>query len=73
MNLKGMTANEFNERFPIGTPVDYTPILGGTERKRTRIRSGAWPLGHGDVVVLVEGVIGGVTIEALHLVEESAQ
>jgi hypothetical protein len=66
-----MTAQEFTQQFPIGTPVDYTPIIGGTERKRTRIRSGAWPLGHGDVVVMVEGVIGGVTIEALSVVDEA--
>jgi hypothetical protein len=68
--MKGLSANEFNRRFPVGTPVDYTPIIGGQERHPTRTRSAAWTLGHGGVVVMVEGFIGGVAIEALHVVEE---
>lgn len=71
--MNGLSANEFNRRFPIGTVVDYTPIIGGRERRRTRTRSTAWALGHGAVVVMVEGFIGGVAIEALHIVEEPQQ
>lgn len=60
-----MTADEFNKRYPIGTPVIYTPIIGGTETAATRTRSEAWSLGSGHTVVKVDGYIGGVAIEAL--------
>jgi hypothetical protein len=71
--MNSLSAYEFNQRFPVGTVVDYTPIIGGQERHRTRTRSSAWALGHGGVVVMVEGFIGGVAIEALALPECSGE
>lgn len=59
-----MTAQEFNEIYPVGTAVTYFPIMG-EEGRETKTRSEAWELGHGAVVVLVEGQTGGVSIDHL--------
>lgn len=61
-----MTAEEFNALYPIGTPVRYWPVLGVpgvNESVETKTRSEAWALGHGDVVVKIEGRTGGCYIE----------
>lgn len=69
--MKGMSAGEFNRRFPVGTPVIYRPIIGGQEQHRTRTRSLAWTLGHGATVVAVDGFIGGMAIEAIEVVDDA--
>lgn len=53
------------EDFPkIGTDVLYFPVLpdptGDFPPKRTKTRSEPWQLGHGEWVVAVEGIAGGV-------------
>ena len=63
-----MTAKEFTERHPVGERVRYYPIAGEGSSSVTRIRSAAWTLGHGAVVVKVEGVAGGVSIDHLEVV-----
>ncbi len=60
-----MTAAEFNARYAIGAAVTYTPVLGGPEQIPTRTRSDAWTLGSGHAVVLVDGSIGGVAVQAI--------
>lgn len=67
--MKGLSAEEFNRRFPVGTAVIYRPIIGGSEQHRTRTRSTAWTLGNGAAVVAVEGFIGGMALEAIEVVE----
>jgi len=63
-----MTADLWNEQHPnVGVEVIYTPLLGGVERIRTKTRSPAWVLGHGEAVVLVEGKAGGVPLWALEV------
>lgn len=58
-----MTANEWNELYPVGTRVRYYSIMGETTPKLdTRTRSEAWELGHGAPIVKVEGVTGGVSL-----------
>lgn len=68
------TADEWNDKVPLGTLVDYWPDadqIGETRfRLRRRTRSVAWRLGHGAPVVKLEGVPGGVSIEHLRLVPE---
>lgn len=64
-----MNAAQFNARYAVGTPVTYRPILGGSEVHATRTRSEAWTLGSGHAVVMVEGFIGGVSIEAIEVIK----
>jgi hypothetical protein len=59
-------AAKVSGRFPVGTAVLYQRILSDPASKvATRIRSAAWPLGHGEIVIKVEGVAGGVLASAL--------
>ena len=56
-------AEAFTAAFPVGRDVHYFPIAGEPEFRRTRIRSIAWPLGDGSIVVKVEGIAGGVHVD----------
>lgn len=62
------SASEWNERYPVGTPVKYFPVLPGTDFMETKTRSEAWELGHGESVVKVEGVTGCVIISHCELI-----
>jgi hypothetical protein len=64
---------QFAARAPIGTPCIYYPLkpFDRGDGVNTRIRSEPWVLGHGAVVVAIEGRAGGVSIE--HLVFEEDQ
>ena len=73
MNL---TAEQFNERYPVGTPViaypDVRPEYAAergfeVERLETCTRSVAWNLGHGEPVVMVDGYAGGISLEHIDL------
>jgi len=63
-----MTAEAFTAKYPVGTACRYYPIAGDSTHDKTHIRSEAWRLGHGAVVVKIEGRRGGVDIN--HLVME---
>lgn len=56
------TAAEWNERYPVGTPVRFFPVLPGTDFEESKTRSEAWELGHGEPVVKIEGRAGGVCL-----------
>ncbi|MFJ6616653.1 hypothetical protein ACIQOW_03590 [Kitasatospora sp. NPDC091335] len=68
-----LTAEAWNARYPIGTPVtaypdirpEYATQIGATDypRLETRTRSVAWNLGHGTPVVAVDGYAGGISLE----------
>lgn len=70
-----MKAEEFNAAYPVGTKVTYYPLRGENDELvkndpdhpplSTKTRTEAWTLGHGAVVVSVEGKSGGVSIEHL--------
>jgi hypothetical protein len=60
-----MTAEQWNEKYPVGTKVFYHPIIDEPEGRETKTRSEAWTLGHGAAVVKIEGLAGGVLLEAL--------
>lgn len=64
-----MTAQQFNQQYPIGTAFKFFPIMGLPAFEETTTRSEAWALGHGAAVVKVEGRAGGVSIEHLELIE----
>jgi hypothetical protein len=55
-------ADEWNERYPIGTPVIAYPATRDDQPLYTHTRSEAWTLGHGAAVVSVEGYTGGIAL-----------
>lgn len=57
-----ITPAEFTASFPIGTPVLYRPIADDPHAEHATIRSEAWALGHGAVVVKITGRAGGVLV-----------
>jgi hypothetical protein len=61
------TVAEANALFPIGTPVWFRPVLGEPHEELTEIRSEAWALGDGSVVIKVIGIAGGVSTDVGHL------
>ena len=63
-----MTADEFNELYPVGTAVRYHSIIDSREYIDSKTRTTAWTLGHGAAVVSVNGFSGGVGLEALDIV-----
>lgn len=62
---KTMNAEQFNKENSIGDKVKYQSIIGVTRAIDTVIRSEAWDLPHGDTIVKVAGVSGGVCITHL--------
>ncbi|MER6103644.1 hypothetical protein ABT115_15300 [Streptomyces sp. NPDC001832] len=57
-----MTADEWNARYPVGTPVLAYPDTREDEPLDTVTRTPAWTLGHGAAVVSVEGAGGGICL-----------
>jgi hypothetical protein len=62
-----MDAETFSKIAPVGTPVRYYPIRGQQDYFNSRIRSEAWRLDDGHVVVLIERKTGGVAINHLEI------
>ena len=65
-----MTAEEFNQKYGVGQRVIYHPVVGGIDAIETQTRTEAWTLSHGEPVVLVDGVTGGVALSALTVDED---
>jgi hypothetical protein len=65
----GMTAEEFNARYPVGTPVRYFPVFGEPFNEMTRTRTPAWVLGNGSPVVSLCGRAGGVALRNLDVIQ----
>lgn len=57
-----MTADEWNARYPVGTPVTAFPVTRDDEGLTTVTRTPAWTLGHGAAVVSVDGYAGGICL-----------
>lgn len=69
---KGPTADQWNAEHPQGTRVRYRSHPGA-EPRDTETISAAWMLGHGEAVVLLEGVSGGVALWALEVLPAAAE
>lgn len=54
------STNELAEHFPVGTPVLAWTGTRDDAPRWTKTRSEPWQLGHGDWVVAVEGIAGGI-------------
>lgn len=63
-----MNAEQFNKKYPVGTMVRYYPIKGDPQCVETQTRTPAWTLGHGEAVVSVIGIAGGVSLEHVEIV-----
>ena len=62
-----MTANEFNEWYPVGTAVILTDDFGAEHHTNTR--SIAWNLGCGESVVKVLGRASGYALDRIRVLE----
>lgn len=62
------TAEQWNAAHPVGTKVLYRSHSNASPLE-TSTRSAAWALGHGEAVVMVEGVSGCVALWALEVCE----
>ncbi|MFI6443794.1 hypothetical protein [Kitasatospora sp. NPDC050543] len=77
MTQPDLTAEQWNDRYPPGTPViaypGVRPEFGLAEypRLETRTRSRAWNLGHGEPVVAVDGHAGGIALTHVDVVEQA--
>lgn len=71
MKRGNMSAEQFNAQVPVGTRVKYHPIIDEKDFEYTTTRSEAWEM-CGQVIVKVEGRAGGVSIEAIEVIEEQA-
>ena len=60
-----MTAHEWNNKYPVGTPVVYHAVIGDSDCVSAVTRSYAWELGSGSPVVMITGRSGGVSLRAL--------
>jgi hypothetical protein len=73
--MTNLTAEQWNERYPIGTPVIAYPGVRPEHPAAaelcavltTRTRSIAWNLGHGTPVVAVDGYAGGIDLGHIDL------
>lgn len=63
-----ITVEQFNAQVPVGTRVKYHPIIDEPDFVYTNTRSEAWEM-CSQVIVKVEGRAGGVSIEALEVLE----
>ncbi|OVZ93609.1 hypothetical protein CBW58_05910 [Yersinia frederiksenii] len=61
--LKGLSADKFNQKYPVGSRFNYFSVMGIPDSVEVVTRTEAWALGHGAVVVSVNGRAGGLSIE----------
>jgi len=62
-----MKSKEFNNKYHIGSKVKYYPIIGGPKFIEAKTRSEAWELGSGHTVVKIDGRPGGVSLDAIEI------
>ena len=55
-------------QFPIGQIVHYYPVKGRSMHVVAQIRSEPWALGHGEIVIKINGRTGGVSIDHLEVI-----
>lgn len=62
-----MNADEFNERYPVGTFVRYHSVIGESEFVESKTRSEAWTLPSSHDVVQICGRAGCVSLKAIEI------
>jgi hypothetical protein len=58
---------QFNEKFPVGTPVLYYPVIGGEKFIETKTREKAFVLSDHTACVFVENISGCVALDAVEI------
>lgn len=53
---------------PVGRAVRYYPIDGEQDHVAAAVRSAPWVLGHGEIVIKVTGIAGGVAVDHLEAI-----
>lgn len=70
--MKTMTAEQFNEKYPVGTKVLYWPwVREGKDGIPSSTRTPAWTLGNGDPLVSVYGKAGGILLTHIEVLPEA--
>lgn len=64
-----MSVQDFNAKYPIGSTVNYHPVINQPEHFETETRSAAWETSSGHVVVRIKGRAGYVSIEAIRPID----
>lgn len=64
---RGITAEEWNEKYPVGTRVRIESVRGDGAFEETATRSAAWDV-CGAIVVLIEGRSGGCAVSHMEIV-----
>lgn len=60
-----MDGRRFNDQYPIGTAMDYAPVMGAAKTEPVTVESRAWMLTTGELVVMVSGRTGCVSTNHL--------
>lgn len=63
-------ANEFNKKYPVGTPLKYYPIKGKKNFILSKTRTPAWELGCNTPVVSIDEISGGVALTHIELLPQ---
>lgn len=66
--LAGMSAEAFNAKYPVGTPVRYFSLFDAPDFRESRTRSPAWTVSGGNTVVSIDGTTGGVALDHLKVI-----
>lgn len=66
---KTLTAEAFNAKYPVGTPVRYWPGVREGAGTESKTRSEAWLMGGHSVVVKVEGYAGGIALTHVEVIK----
>lgn len=61
--------DRFNERFHVGTPVKYHPVIGEVPGRETRTVGPAQVLSGHTAVIWLEGVRGCVALDAVEVLD----
>lgn len=68
--VKNLSADQFNTLYPVGSQFVYYSRKGDAQGKPCVTRSEAWTLGHGETVVSISGIAGGIAVTHLSHVSE---
>lgn len=68
--VKNLSVDQFNTLYPVGSEFVYYSRKDDMQGKSCVTRSEAWALGHGETVVNVSGIAGGVAVTHLSVLSE---
>jgi len=60
-----MNIEEARKKFPEGSVVKYYPVAGDRHHLIATVRSEPWSLGSGNIVLMISGKSGGISVNHL--------